>query len=338
MAEMMKAALWVAPEQIEVREIPRPVAGEGQALIRVTHGGICGTDMMIYLGKHPRARAPLVMCHEFVGTLVEDAGPFSAGAPVAVNPLLTCGECYPCRNGLAHICDRLGLVGIDSDGGFAEYALAPLHTVRPLPESLPLVQAALIEPLAVAVHALRVSDLRVGNVTAILGAGPIGIMTAQVARLAGARKVLVSERSPARLEIARKMGFQVIDAAHQDVVQIALEETGGAGLPVVFETAGVQATIAQAGEMARPGGQILQVGIPKAPVTVDMASLLYREVRRSPIRVYREKDFDAAIEIAAGGTLDLTTPVTHTLPLDELAEAMEIAHHAADACKILLTP
>jgi 2-desacetyl-2-hydroxyethyl bacteriochlorophyllide A dehydrogenase len=339
MAETMVAALWVAPERIEVREIPRPVAGPDEALIRVTHGGICGTDMMIYLGKHPRARAPLVMCHEFVGTLADDAGEgLPAGTPVAINPLLTCGQCYPCRNGLPHVCDRLGLVGIDSDGGFAEYAVAPLHTVRPLDASLPLAQAALIEPLAVAVHAVRVSDLKVGDVTAVLGAGPIGIMTAQVARLAGARRVLVTEQSPRRLAIAREMGFEVIDAGQQDAVQAIMQATDGVGLPVLFETAGVQPTITQAGQVVRAGGQILQVGIPKAPVTVDIATLLYREVRRSPIRVYREEDFDAAVAIAAGGALDLTTPVTHTLPLQDLAEAMEIAHHATDACKILLVP
>ena len=339
MAELMRAALWTGPEAVEVREVERPTPGPGEALVKVAYGGICGTDIMIYLGSHPRAKAPLVMCHEFAGTIVQaDGDAFPEGTPVAINPLLTCGNCYPCRHGIPHICASLGLVGIDRDGGFAEYVSVPLHTVRPLPESLPLVQAALIEPLAVAVHAVRVSDLKVGDVTAVLGAGPIGIMTAQVARLAGARRVLISERSPKRLEIARDLGLDVIDITEQDTVRSIMEATEGAGVPVVFETAGVQPTITQAGQAARVGGQILQVGLPKSPPTVDMTALLFREIRRTPIRVYRDEDFAQAIAIAATGQLDLVKPATHVLPLDELAKGLEIAHEAAEACKILISP
>ncbi len=345
MTEKMKASLWMGPERVEFAEIDRPTAGPGQALIRVAYGGICGTDLMIYLGKHPRAKAPLVMCHEFAGTIVEadggasaDGDAFAPGTPVTVNPLLTCGKCYACRNGIPHVCAKLGLVGIDCDGGFAEYVAVPLHTVRPLPATLPLVQAALIEPLAVAVHAVRVSDLKVGDVTAVLGAGPIGILTAQVARMAGARRVLVAEQSPTRIGIARELGFEVIDVRERNTVEAVLEATDGVGLPVVFETAGVQATITDAGQSVRPGGQILQVGMPKNPPTVDMTLLLFREIRRTPIRVYREEDFNQAIAIAATGQIDLVKPVTHTMPLRELGEALEIAHQAVDACKILLDP
>lgn len=339
MTELMRAALWVGPERVEYRDIPRPKPGPGEVLIRVAYAGICGTDIMIYLGKHARAKAPLVMSHEFVGTIAECAdGTFAAGTPVAVNPLLTCGACYACRNGMPHVCAKLHLVGIDCDGGFAEYAVAPLHTVRPLPAGLPLVQAALIEPLAVGVHAVRASELKVGDTTAVLGAGPIGIMTAQVARLAGAHTVFVSERSPRRLAIARELGFEVIDTTTQDVVQVITEATGGVGLPVVFETAGVQPTITDAAKLVRPGGQVLQVGMPKTPPTVDVTLLLFREIKVTPIRVYREEDFSQAIRIAATGKLDLVKPVTHIVSLRELGQAMEIAHQAADACKILIDP
>ena len=339
MAEMMKAALWMGPESIVVKEIERPTPGPGEALVKVAYGGICGTDLMIYLGKHPRAKAPLAMCHEFSGTIVSaDGDAFAEGTPVAINPLLMCGHCYPCRNGIPHVCANLGLVGIDSDGGFAEYAVVPLHTVRPLPASLPLVQAALVEPLAVAVHAVRVSQLKVGDVTATLGAGPIGNLTAQVARLAGARRVFVSELSPKRIAVARELGFDVIDVNKQDAVDVIMEATDGAGVPVVFETAGVQATLDAAGRVARVGGQILQVGMPKTPPTIDMTTLLFREVRRTPIRVYREVDVDTAIAIAATGKLDLVAPVTHILPLDELAKGLGLAHEASEACKILIAP
>lgn len=335
----MKAALWTGTEQIEVRQIERPTPGPGEVLLKVGAGGICGTDLMIYLGKHPRSVAPLVMCHEFSGTVVDANGESIAeGTRVAINPLLTCGECYPCRSGIPHVCDTLGLIGIDKDGGFAEYCAVPTYMCKPVADSVTLHQAALVEPLAVGVHAVHVSDLKVGDVTAVLGAGPIGIMTASVARLTGARSVYISERSHKRIEIAQEMGFDVIDANTQDAVEVVLEATDGVGVPVVFETAGVQPTLNQATKLARVGGQILQVGIPKSPPTVDMVDLLFREIRRTPIRVYRDSDVELAVELAGTGKLDLETPVTHVLPLEGLAEGMEIAHAATDACKILIDP
>jgi len=339
MAELMKAALWMGTERVEVKEIERPTPGPGEALVKVAYGGICGTDLMIYLGKHPRAKAPLVMCHEFSGTIVEaDGDAIAVGTRVAINPLLTCGHCYACVHGIPHVCATLGLVGIDCDGGFAEYCSVPLQTICPLPDSLSLKDAALVEPLSVAVHAVRASNLKVGDLTAVLGAGPIGILVAQVARLAGARRVFVSEQSPKRLAIARELGFDVIDVSKQGTVETIMEATDGVGVPVVFESAGAQATLDDAAKVARIGGQILQVGMPKTPPTVDMTMVIFHEITRTPIRVYRDEDVAQAIAIAATGKLDLTTPVTHVLPLDELAEGMEIAHAATDACKILLTP
>ena len=339
MVETMKAALWMGTESIEVKQVAKPQAGTGEALIKVAYGGICGTDLMIFLGRHPRAKAPMVMCHEFAGTVVaSDGDAFAPGTPVAINPLLTCGQCYACKSGIPHVCANLGLVGIDSDGGFAEYAVVPLHTVKPVPDSLAMAEAALIEPLAVAVHAVRVSDLKVGDVTAVLGAGPIGILTAQVARLAGARQVWVSEQSPKRIAVARELGFDVIDVKEQSSVEVIMEATGGVGVPVVFETAGVQPTLNDAGQVARIGGQILQVGMPKSPPTIDMTPLLFREISRKPIRVYRDEDVEQAIAIASTGRLDLIKPVTHILPLERLEEGLHIAHEASDACKILLDP
>ena len=336
---MMRAALWMGPEEIEFKRIARPTAGPGQVLIKVAYAGICGTDLMIYLGRHPRAKAPLVMSHEFSGTVAEDpAGAWRAGTNVVINPLLSCGECYACRNGLGYICEKLGLVGIDADGGFAEYVVVPAHTVRAIPANLTLQRAALVEPLAVAVHAVSVSDLRVGDTVAVLGAGPVGILTAQVARLAGALQVFVSEVSPRRLSIARELGFSVIDARQADPVEQVMNATGGAGVPVVYESAGSQTTVVQAGLMARIGGQILQIGMPKGPVTMDLTPLLFREIRRRPIRVYREQDVLQAIAIAATNRIDLDRPVTHILPIEELGRAMELSHAATDACKVLLTP
>lgn len=338
MTAKMLASVWTGAEKVELREVERPTPDPTQALVQVAYAGICGTDLMIYLGKHPRARAPLIMSHEFVGTIASDTVEgLPLGAPVAINPLLTCGVCPACRRGVSHVCERLGLVGIDSDGGMAQFALVPAHTVRPLPPSLPLARAALIEPLAVAVHAVRVSDLQVGDVTAVLGAGPVGILIAQVARLAGA-KVYVSEVSPRRLGIARRLGLNVIDAQNVDPVAAIMRATDGEGVPVVFESAGVPATIAQAGRIARVLGQILQVGMPKSPVEMDLNPLLFREITITPIRVYREEDFDLAIQLAGDNVLQLQEPVTHILPLGEVEKGIHLAHQATDACKVLISP
>jgi (R,R)-butanediol dehydrogenase / meso-butanediol dehydrogenase / diacetyl reductase len=337
MAQMM-ASVWIGTEQVELREIERPEPGPDEVLVKVAYAGICGTDLMIFLGQHPRAKAPLIMSHEFVGTVAEGGtSDLAPGTPVAINPLLSCGVCPACRRGVSYVCENLGLVGIDRDGGFAEYAVVPKHTVRPLPRSLPLSRAALIEPLAVAVHAVCVSNLKVGDVTAVLGAGPVGILTAQMARLSGAH-VYVSEVSPRRLNIARRLGFDVIDARSADPVEVVMEATAGEGTPVVFETAGVQATVSQSGRIPRILGQVLQVGMPKTPPQIDLTPLLFREISIRPIRVYREQDFNLAIRLAATDALQLEEPVTHILPLQELEKGMHLAHEAADACKILFSP
>jgi len=339
MVDLMKAGVWVRPEHVELREVERPKVGPGEALIKVAYAGICGTDLSVYVGKHPRAKPPLIMCHEFAGTITQaDGDAFPKGTRVVVNPLLSCGTCYPCTHGMPHLCEKLGLLGIDRAGGFAEYVLAPLHTIRPLPPSLPMVKAALIEPLAVGCHAVRASNLRVGDVTAVLGAGPIGVMTAQVARLAGARRIFISELAPKRLSIAKELGFDVINAKEQSIVQAVKDATDGVGVPVAFETAGAQPTINDVRKVVRISGQILQVGMPKTPPTIDLVALTYAEITIRPTRVYREEDFAAAIALAASGKVDLSTPVTHILPLEELDNAMQLGLGASGVGKILIQP
>ena len=182
----MKAGTYVSPKQVEMteREIPIPKADE--ALIKVSYGGICGTDMMIYHGLHPRAKAPLILGHEFSG-VVEKVGEnqhVKKGDKVAVEPLLSCGKCAACRNGQMHVCEKLRYIGIDKNGGFAEYTTIPVNRLHVLPESVTEKEAAMLEPLAVAIHTVRRSKLLVGDTVAILGAGPIGLLIGIIAQRA----------------------------------------------------------------------------------------------------------------------------------------------------------
>jgi threonine dehydrogenase-like Zn-dependent dehydrogenase len=179
----MKAALYKDIKKVETGEIKKPEIKDKEALIKVKYAGICGTDIHIYKGLHPRATAPLVMSHEFSG-IVEEIGTkrkdIKMGDRVVINPLISCGNCFPCREGHPHICPNLNLVGIDQNGGFAEYTKVNSDKLFKIPDALPMDLAALMEPVAVAVHAVRKSKLSLGDKVAVIGGGPIGQLISQI--------------------------------------------------------------------------------------------------------------------------------------------------------------
>src|SRR5215469_6159574 len=192
----MQAAVYFGKEDVRVEDRPEPTVGDSEVLVRVRYAGLCGTDMTIYSGKHPRAQAPLVPGHEVLGR-VEVSGSsvrnaLQKGTRVAIYPLISCGRCVACVEGSAHVCEKLRLVGIDQDGGFAEFVKVEPHQLVPIPDELSDEQAALIEPLSVAVHAVHESGLHIGDTVLVTGGGPIGNLVAQVARASGAREVVIS--------------------------------------------------------------------------------------------------------------------------------------------------
>src|SRR5665648_416676 len=207
----MKAAVWAATDQVDVTDLPMPVVPEGWALVKVAYNGICGTDLAILHGKHPRATAPLIMGHEISGW-VEQAGATGppAGTLVTVEPLISCGECKACRNGHPHVCRRLGLYGIDAPGAMAQYVALPPEVLHEVPDGVDPRTATLAEPLAVAVHAVALSGMEPGDTVAVYGAGPIGVLTAMVARHEGAGTVVITEPSPWRRKVAEELGFTVV--------------------------------------------------------------------------------------------------------------------------------
>jgi 2-desacetyl-2-hydroxyethyl bacteriochlorophyllide A dehydrogenase len=335
----MKTVVYGGKENIQVQQRPEPTPGDGEVVIRVRKAGICGTDMSIVAGLHPRARPALVMGHEFVGT-IDQVGPavqrqLNVGDRVVVEPLITCGHCYACRAGFAYVCENLQLYGIDTDGAFAELVKVAADKVLPIPDALSDAQAALIEPLAVAVHAVRLSALKVGDMACVLGGGPIGLLTALVAGQVGLRDLVLVERQAHRLEIARQYGLDVFDATQGDVVDEVKRRTGGRGVDTVFEAAGASETMLAAPRLCCIRGEIVQIAMPKVVREMDIVAITFRELTLKGVRVYDAHDFERAIHLASTWPHDLTKMLSEPFALDDAQEAFAVARRGDRALKVV---
>lgn len=333
MADGMAAFVWQGGESVAVEEVPRPSAPEGWALVDVAFAGICGTDLHICAGEHPRAEAPLVLGHEFVGTLRDDADGLAAGQSVAVEPLLNCGECTPCRTGRTHVCERLRLIGIDVAGGVAEQVAVPRSRLIPLPDDLDLRRAALVEPLAVTVHAVRRSGLTLGDPVMVAGAGPIGLAVASCARLAGAGTVYVSEVAEPRRRAAAELGFVVLDA--DEPGEDLRERNGGEGATVVFDTAAHPAVAANITSWTATSGRIVFVGTYGVPTAVNLQEVVFRELEAVGCRVYTRGDMEAAVALIADGRFDPEPFITSVVALSEAPTALQKLR-SGDEIKVLI--
>ena len=300
----MKSIIYKGAGEVVSEEKAVPAPGAGEVLIKVAYAGICGSDMFIYQGTHPRAQAPLVMGHEFSGVIEAGHPTLAKGTPVTVYPLLSCGQCEPCKNGTPHVCNTLKLIGIDCDGGMAEYVKVPADKVVEIPAGLNLKLGAFIEPVAVGVHAVRRSGYKPGDTAVVYGAGPIGLCVAACLSYFGASRVLVIEANPYRLEIARKLGFTPIDAAHDDILAQVKAHTGGLCADYAFDCAAhpsVQNTLM---DVIKVRGTAVVVGSYKKPPEVDLLKVEFKELTLIGIRVYERRDFDIAARILASGTID----------------------------------
>ena len=311
MAETMRAVAWLGGHDVAVIDAPRPKAPPGWTLVDVAYTGVCGTDLHICAGEHPRARPGLVLGHEVVGTLTEDVDGLAAGSPVAVEPLISCGRCEACRNGIPHVCETLRLIGIDVPGGLAEQVAVPTDRLIRLPDDADLRRLAFVEPLAVGVHAVRRGGVGLGDRVGVAGAGPIGLAVAACAREAGASEVRVREPSPDRRAVAERLGF-------------AVEEPDADGhVDVVFDTAAHPTVAATATGWAAVGGTIVVVGTYGRPAPVDLQAIVFRELRLVGTRVYTRRDFEAAARLIADGAVDPEPLITDVVPLEAGPEAIE---------------
>ena len=257
---------------------------------------------------------------------------------MTANPLVSCKKCGPCLAGHEHVCEKLRLLGVEHNpGAFTGYIAIPqAERVHPLPDGLSDQEGTLIEPLAVAVHALDFANIKPGETAVVLGAGPIGLLIAQVARALGATSLFIVETAAARLRLAAGLGFSVIDASKCDVVEEVMRITKNAGADVTFDAAGVPATAGQVISLTGIKGRIVMVAIHKKPAEVAFRDLAYREIAIFGTRIYAKGNFETAIDLAASAKVDLKSMVTHVLPMGEALRAFDIAQNDREVCKVLV--
>lgn len=337
----MKALVYYGVGDARYEDVPVPSPAEGEVLVKISHSGVCGSDLSVYAGKHPRRKSGIVMGHEFSGEVVEVRSAKSdlrPGDPVVVEPQTPCGECYACREGNYNACTILKMHGIDRHGCFAEYAVAAAERTYRIPTSLPLKTAALVEPTAVAAHVVRRSQARLGNHAVVLGGGPIGLLVAQVARVATSMPVELVELSPWRLELARKLGFDPIDPSKVDLKEEILSRTGGRGADLTFDCAGAAPTAALFTAITRIRGKVVQVAMPHDLRPMDIAGFAFKEIEYVGSRNYVFTDYHTAISLVAEHRVDVESMISHVFPLAQGKEALDLAAKGGDSMKVLVKP
>lgn len=321
------------PRDIRVEEMEPPGQPRPQeVLVRLKAVGVCGSDVHYFKSGRIGSAVvtePLIMGHE-PGGIVEAVGEgvthVRVGDCVAVDPAISCGTCESCVRGHPNLCPHVRFFGTPPvDGVYRELVLHPAHAVFPLPAGMTCEEGALLETLGIGLHAVDLSHLRPGETAAVLGVGPVGLMTLAAARVAGASRLFASDLLEPRLAMARTYGADVtLRADEADVVEAILEATSGRGVDVAFEAAGAAETPQQCAEAVKPGGTVVLIGIPED----DQLRFQHGTVRRKglTIKICRrmKHTYPRAIALVSGGQINVARLVTHRFPLERLAEALEL--------------
>ena len=336
---------------VRVEEVPTPVPGEGQVLLAVTRNGLCGSDVHTYVGSDTGGAAMhvpgVVLGHEFAGTVV-DVGPgvaaVAVGSPMAVAPIEWCGECHPCRNGWVNLCRRTAIYGgyrLPLHGGLAPYVAVSHRSLYPVPDGLDVAHAALAEPVAVAVHAVRRAPVLLGSSVLVLGAGPIGLAVLQAARAAGAGMVAVSELSPARQAAAAGLGADLVLDPTSVSAPRAVREQTGAGVDIVFDTTASHAALADGLTAARARGTVVSVAGWQELARVDMGLAMAKELDVRFVMTYEPAvDFPVALSLLASGAVNACAMVSDEIALADVVDLglEELRNHSDRHVKILVDP
>ncbi|MFC5910516.1 zinc-dependent alcohol dehydrogenase [Streptacidiphilus monticola] len=313
--------------------------GPGEVEIEPAYVGICGTDLHIFHGDmDARVTTPAVLGHEMSGRVLR-VGPgvrgWQPGDPVTVMPLRWDGTCPACRRGHQHVCQNLDFIGIDSPGAMQQRWVVPAETLVALPSGLPLDEAALVEPTAVAVHDVARAQVAAGERVVVVGGGPVGVLIALVARAAGA-EVRVVEVSPSRRRMAGELGLTAWDPTGSDIAELVSAWTEGAGADVAFEVSGAAAGVTTAVDVLAVRGRLCQVAIHPAPREVNLHRFFWREITLVGARLYDRGDFEQAAALVAEGTVPAKALISSVVPLGEAAAAFEELEAGGEVMKILL--
>ena len=325
--DKMKQAIMLAPGQIEFAEVERPTPHPDEVLIEVRRIGVCGSDIHVYHGLHPYTPYPVVQGHEVSGVVAETGSAvrgFAAGDPVVFMPQVVCGECYPCRHGMEHICDHLKVMGFQTNGAAQQFFAVPASKVLKLSASVSLDHAAMVEPIAVAVHALsRYGDVA-GKKVIVLGAGTIGNLVAQTAQAFGAAQVLITDISDYKLDMAKTCGIhRTVNPARSDLPEAIREAFGPDKADVILECVGAEHTIGQAIDVARKGSTIVVVGVYGKQPSVNLGLVQDRELTLTGTLMYQKRDYESAIQLVEQKRLQLGSLITQRFPFSAYPAAYQ---------------
>ena len=324
----MKAAVLKNWFDLELTDIPVPVPNDREALIKIRYGGVCGSDMTVYRGKHMTATVPTVLCHEILGNIVSlpegYEGPFKVGQRVLMNPVISCGECAACKRGLGHVCENLKLLGIHVDGGFAEYTKVGVDKLCALDDDIPDEVAILGEPFAVGYHVMLRSQIQPGDKIFISGGATVGLYIAIFAKAFGAGRVIISEINEPRRQFVESMGIETV--------------TGGGGFDIVYDTSGAASAVLQMPDLTRCGGKMLSLGLSGDPYQFIIGKVSFKEITLIGNRLYSQEDFEKGVRFLEDNwrTLGLDRMVTDRLTLGEIDKAINMMINGTNICKIII--
>lgn len=333
----MKAVYLKAPKEVFIHEIPDPKRKDNEVLIKVMAVGICGSDVGAYRGTNPLVTYPRILGHEIAGEVLEapenDRG-IKVGDRVVLEPLISCGTCYPCGLGRTNCCEKLGVLGVHIEGGMAEQFTHPIHLVHKVPDNIPWEQVPMAEPLTIALHGIHRAGLKSGEHIVITGSGPIGLLAAQAAIVYGATPIVVDPVDE-RLQLANELGVKhTINPVKENAVERIKEITNGRMAEVAFEASGADAAVKATIDYVSYAGRISLVGWPKGEVPLPTFMITKKEL---DIRGSRNsaQEFPESIRLIAEGKVNVVPLISKTVLLDDVPQAVvDLSEHPEKYLKI----
>ncbi|MBQ9324776.1 MAG: alcohol dehydrogenase catalytic domain-containing protein [Clostridia bacterium] len=337
----MLQQVMTAPGQIMFVEKEMPQPGPGEVLLKIMKIGVCGSDIHVYHGKHPFTSYPVTQGHE-VSARIEKVGEgvtdLRLGQKVTVEPQVVCGTCYPCRHGKYNLCEKLKVMGFQTTGMASEYFAVDAGKVTPVPESMTYNETAMLEPLAVTVHAAKRAGTVRDRDMVVLGAGPIGILLMQTLKAMGARRVMITDISDYRLALAERVGAdKAVNTARTDFAEALEDFFGPDKADVIYDCAGNDVTMGDAIRCARKGSTIILVAVFAGMANCDLAVLNDHELDLNTSMMYRHEDYLEAIALVASGKVQLQPLMTrHFAFRDYLAAYQYIDENREQVMKVLI--